>query len=171
MKRSVFYSFHFKEDYWRTQQVRNIGSVEGNVLATPNNWETIQRQGDLAIKNWIDSNLQGKSCLIVLVGANTANRKWINYEIQAAWNKGMGVLGININFLKDRYGNQSPVGHNPFQYVNIGNPLYIQRMSNIVHLHEPNSYSTNSKLWYSQIYTNIAEWIEIAIIYRYNYNK
>ena len=31
MARKVFFSFHFDEDFWRTQQVRNI-----NALATPN---------------------------------------------------------------------------------------------------------------------------------------
>ena len=165
MKRKVFYSFHFKEDFWRTQQVRNIGSIEGNILATPNNWESIKMQGDQSIKNWIDTNMHGKSCLIVLVGANTANRKWINYEICQAWNMGLGILGIRINLLKDQFGYQSINGKSPFDFSNNGgNALFSQQLSRVVTIHEP--YSFDSKACYLNIATNIDRWIEIAIHYR-----
>ncbi len=30
-----------------------------------------------------------RSCTVVLVGENTANRKWINHEIVESWNAGM----------------------------------------------------------------------------------
>ena len=36
----VFYSFHFGNDVMRVQQIRNIGSIEGNAPTTPNEWET-----------------------------------------------------------------------------------------------------------------------------------
>lgn len=29
MARNVFFSFHFSNDFWRTQQVRNIGALDG----------------------------------------------------------------------------------------------------------------------------------------------
>jgi hypothetical protein len=45
-KVSVFYSFHFNNDVMRTQQVRNIGSIEGNSPTTPNEWETLKRSGN-----------------------------------------------------------------------------------------------------------------------------
>ena len=80
-KRQVFYSFHYKPDNWRASQVRNIGSVEGNKPASDNDWEIITKGGDNAISRWIDSQVQHRSCAVVLVGTNTANRKWINYEI------------------------------------------------------------------------------------------
>jgi hypothetical protein len=37
MVRRVFFSFHFANDYWRTQQVRNIGALEGKAFALPTN--------------------------------------------------------------------------------------------------------------------------------------
>lgn len=161
MKRRVFYSFHYQNDYWRTQQIRNIGSIEGNSIATSNQWETIKHQGEQAIKNWIDRNLFGKSCLIVLVGSQTANRKWINYEICQAWNKGIAVFGIRINFLKDRFSQQSNIGDNPFHYIEISNELSKIKLSQVVTLHEP--YDTNSKNNYMYISANIENWIESAI--------
>ena len=91
MARRVFFSFHYEADNWRTSQVRNIGVVEGNRPVTDNKWEEIKRGGAKAIQNWIDGQLTGKSCTIVLIGAATAGRKWIKYEIEKSWNDGKGV--------------------------------------------------------------------------------
>lgn len=74
--------------------MRNMGVIEGNKPATDNEWETIKKGGDAAVKKWIDDQLYGKSVAIVLIGQNTAGRKWINYEIISAWDGKKGVLGI-----------------------------------------------------------------------------
>jgi hypothetical protein len=95
MARKVFFSFHFKNDFSRTQLVRNIGALDGNTVASANKWEEIKQDGDAAIKKWINTNLSGKSCLVVLVGSNTASRKWVKYEIKKAWEEGKGVLGVH----------------------------------------------------------------------------
>lgn len=156
-KRQVFYSFHYANDNWRASQVRNIGAIEGNKSAPDNDWETIKRGGDPAIKKWIDDQLHYRSCTIVLVGSETYDRKWIKYEIEKSWNEGMGVLGIRIHNLKDSLGRQTSVGRNPFDYVNInGSPL-----SKMVQLHDPNY--VDSKLAYEAISNNISNWIEQAI--------
>src|SRR5438552_3191062 len=113
MARRVFYSFHYDADSSRASQVRNIGLVEGNRPASDNDWESIKKGGDAAIKRWIDSQLDGRSCTIVLIGANTAGRKWINYEIETSWNTGKGLLGIYVHYLKDLAGKQSAKGSTP----------------------------------------------------------
>ena len=82
MARKAFYSFHYVPDNWRASQVRNMGVIEQNPLASSNQWEEIKRQGDSAIKRWIDTNQKGRSIVIVLIGAKTAGRKWIKYEIE-----------------------------------------------------------------------------------------
>ena len=81
MARKVFYSFHYNPDNWRASQVRNIGAIEGNQPAKDNDWETITKGGDKAIEKWIADQMSGRSCVVVLIGAGTANRKWINHEI------------------------------------------------------------------------------------------
>src|SRR6267378_4566082 len=115
MARKVFYSFHYKPDGSRASQVRNIGVVEGNTPAKDNDWETITKGGDDAIKRWINGQLDGRSCTVVLIGENTAGRKWIKHEIEKTWNDNKGVLGIYIHNLKDLTGNQARKGANPFQ--------------------------------------------------------
>lgn len=101
MARKVFYSFHYQRDSWRVQTVRNIGTVEGQPLLNPNKWEDVARGGDPAIKRWIDEQMKGKSCHVVLIGKETAGRRWVNYEIEKAWNSGKGVVGIYIHKLLD----------------------------------------------------------------------
>ena len=103
-KRQVFYSFHYKPDCWRAATVRSIGVIEGNKPAPDNDWETVVRGGDEAIKKWIKEQMKYRTCAVVLVGKETANRKWINHEIIEAWNASLGVVGIRIHGLKNNEG-------------------------------------------------------------------
>ena len=168
MKRKVFFSFHYQKDNWRVQQVRNMGVIEGNAITTPNDWETIARKGDQAIKNWIDQNLIGCSCLVVLIGEETSNRKYVLYEIESAWNRGMGVLGIYIDGLKDLEGKTSRKGNNPFTKFKFQNPL----LNFNVPILDPDNYSFLRKIasqeTYKRIEDNLGIYIEKAISYRKN---
>ena len=53
MARRAFYSFHYEPDNSRAAQVRNMGMVDGNTPVADNDWETITKGGDAAIKKWI----------------------------------------------------------------------------------------------------------------------
>ena len=119
MVRKVFFSFHYKPDNWRASQVRNIGQVEGNSPASDNDWETVTKGGDAAIKKWIDEQMYGRSCVVVLVGAKTAGRKWIKYEIRKAWEAGKGLVGIYVNKLKDVDRNTAAKGRQSVQRLYI----------------------------------------------------
>lgn len=46
MKRQVFYSFYYKEDNWRVQEVINMGVTDGEKLLSPNEWEEVKKKGD-----------------------------------------------------------------------------------------------------------------------------
>lgn len=110
MARKCFFSFHYIPDSVRASQVRQIGRIEGNPPARDNDWETVVGGGEAAIKKWIAGQMEGKTCAIVLVGENTANRKWINHEIAEAWNRGLGVVGIRIHGLKNFDGDIASQG-------------------------------------------------------------
>ena len=164
MTRKAFYSFHYKSDNWRASQVRNMGLVAGNKPATDNDWETVKKGGDTAIKRWINDQLSGKSVAVVLIGEKTASRKWIKYEIKKAWEDGKGVLGIYVHNLKDSDGNQSNKGANPFDDINVKGTS----LSTIVKAYDP-PFST-SKYVYDHIEENLANWIEEAIKIRGKYD-
>jgi len=165
MARSAFYSFHYKPDNWRAAQVRNMGVVEGNTPATDNDWESITKKGDAAIQSWIDGQLKGRSCSVVLIGANTAGRKWINYEIKASWDANKGLLGVYIHNLQDVLEQQASKGANPFSGFTLKNGTV--SLSSVVKAYDP-PY-TDSKKVYAHIRANLATWIEEAIKIREGY--
>jgi hypothetical protein len=164
MARRSFYSFHYKPDNWRAATVRSIGAIDGNKPATDNDWESVTKGGDDAIKRWIGDQMYGRSCTVVLVGADTANRKWINYEIIKSWDDGMGVVGIYIHGLKNSEGNTSTQGSNPFDYIGYGNTG--KKLSSIVKCYNP--AGSNSQERYDWITKHLANAVEEAVTIRKN---
>jgi hypothetical protein len=163
-KRQVFYSFHYKPDSWRTAMVRSIGAIEGNKPAPDNDWETITQGGDETIEEWIKEQMKYRSCTIVLVGENTANRKWINHEIIESWNSGMGVVGICIHGLKNQESYISRKGANPFDYITFNGSG--KKLSEIVKCYDPSG--SNSKEKYDWISKYLSAAVEEAIKIRGN---
>ena len=159
MARRAFYSFHYKPDNWRASTVRNIGTIEGSKPATDNDWESVTSGGDAAIKRWIADQINGRSCTVVLVGTNTANRKWINYEIVKSWDDGMGVVGIRIHGLKNSQGEIATMGDNPFDFITHGTSK--QKLSTIVKCYNP--AGANSQERYDWIKTHLANAVEEAV--------
>jgi len=159
MTRHVFFSFHFNNDFWRTQQVRNMNALEGQELCTPNAWEEVKRKGKDEIEKWIDDNLWGKSCVVVLVGSQTAERPWVRREIVKGWDAKKGVVAIRVHKLLDSDGNAATAGANPFE--KIGHGKSGKKLSEIARIYSP--VGLDSKAAYSSIKDNIEDWIEEAI--------
>jgi hypothetical protein len=156
--RRVFHSFHFKRDAYRVQQVRQMGVIEGQRLLSSNDWEAVQKRGDAAIRAWIDEQMTGKSCLVVLAGAQTANRKWVDYEIAKAWNEGKGVVAVHIHNLKNSLGEQDRKGTNPLYYITLHKTT---RLSTVAKAYDP-PFSTSTSV-YNHIKKNLESWVEEAI--------
>lgn len=159
MARRVFFSFHFDKDFWRTQQVRNMNALEGQTLVKANSWEEIKRKGDAAVERWIEDEMHGKSCIVVLIGAETADRPWVIHEISKAWNDGKGVLGVRIDKLLDSNSRPSVAGPSPFTKVKFNGTS--RTLADIVPLKAPAGF--DSKTIYASIANNIENWIEEAI--------
>lgn len=159
MARRVFFSFHFANDFWRTQQVRNMNTLDGQAICSSNDWEEVKRKGDASIKKWIDEQMNGKSCLVVLVGAETASRPWVIHEISKAWNDKRGVLGIRINKLLGTDSRPSVAGVNPFSNVTFSGTT--RTLAEVAPMKVP--AGDDSKAVYASIALNMEAWIEEAI--------
>lgn len=158
-KRNCFYSFHYIPDNWRAATIRSIGAIDGNKPTSDNNWEAVKKGGDAAIKKWISDQMSGKSCVVVLVGSNTAGRKWINHEIIKGWDDGKGVVGIYIHGLKDSDGKVSSKGSNPFDSIGYGDTG--KKLSSIVKCYNPSGSTSQEK--YDWISKHLANAVEEAI--------
>ena len=109
MARRVFFSFKYK-DVSRAMVVRNSWVTQGKEAAgfvDAADFEKIKRQGDQAIKNWINKQLEGTSVTVVLVGQQTCSSRWVKYEIQQSIARGNGLLGIDVSKIADLQGNTS----------------------------------------------------------------
>ncbi len=111
-KRKVFFSFHYQKDIWRVNQIRNALMITG-YPQNPSLWEEAKRKGDSSIKKMIDKGLESTSVTIVCIGANTAGRKYVNYEIEQSIKQGNVIVCIQIHHLLDQNGSTDSEGAIP----------------------------------------------------------
>lgn len=156
MARRTFFSFHYERDAWRASQVRNSWVTQDRESAgfwDAADWESVKRNGEGAIHRWIDNQLSGTSVTVVLIGAETAQRPYVGYEIKASHLKGNGLLGIYIHNLKDARGLTDPKGANPFANWHVQVSGYTTLLSQVYPTYD--WVLDNGRL-------NIGNWIEAA---------
>lgn len=157
MARRVFFSFHYERDIWRASRIRNSWVTkpdrESAGFWDAASWEEVKKKGEDEIKKWILKQLDGTSVTAVLIGAETNDRKYVDYEIEQSAKKGNGLLGIYIHNMKDVNSNVDVKGKNPFDcwYKTVdGQKKYYSSI-----------YSTYD--WVNDDgYTHIADWVETA---------
>ncbi len=160
MARRVFFSFHY-DDVWRVNQVRNAWVVtagsETAGFIDKAEFEKVERQGRPGIENWIDRQLSGTSATVVLIGAETASRPYVQYEILESYKRGNGLLGVRIHNIKDASGQtQWMGGPNPFDNVHVEGGIFGKTpLSNKLSIPIYDWVSSSGR-------NNIARWIEGA---------
>lgn len=153
---AVFYSFHYERDVYRVQLIRNIGSVEGQKLLNAQEWEAVRARGTKAIQNWIDEQMKRKNAVVVLIGAETASRRWVKYEIQRAWELCKPLLGIRIHGLSSM-GTTDTEGADPFCCINgsgrnPGVPIFDPTQRDFFG-------KIDSKATYAELSSNLKYWV------------
>ncbi len=100
-----------------------------------------------------------RRCVVVLVGQETADRPWVKYEIEKAWNDGKGLFGIYIHNLKCPRNGKSPKGQNPFDGFTFQNGG--AKLSSVVRCYDPSVMDA-----YGDIARNLDSWAAAAIAQR-----
>lgn len=156
MARRVFFSFHYQRDIWRANQVRNSWITQNRKAAgfwDSSLWEEARKKGDTAIKRMIDRGLENTSVTAVLIGAETASRKYVRYEIEQSLERGNGLLGVRIHGLKNKAGQTSYRGANPFDEITTFNGSWHVPLSRTVQVYD----------WkLNRGYNNFGSWVEKA---------
>lgn len=157
MARRVFFSFHYDNDINRSMTVRNSWVTQGKEAAgfiDKASFERIKRQGDDAVHRWIDKQLEGTSVTVVLIGSETLNRPYVQYEIRQSLQRGNAVIGVHINGIRDmRTLMPSSRGntHTVIGYYNDNSPAYFDNICDGIY-----DYVAQDG------YTNMGSWIEVA---------
>ena len=124
-KRRVFFSFHYQNDIWRVNQVRQSwrynheSSREAEGFYDASIWERSKLTGPESLKGLIRNGMQNTSVTCVLIGSQTYERRWVRYEMARSVIKGNGLLGVRIHLMGDRSGYTSPPGPNPLEYMGV----------------------------------------------------
>ncbi len=125
MARRVFFSFHYERDISRANVVRNSWVTRDREAAgffDASLWETTKLQGASAIERLIDRGMVGTSVTAVLIGAETATRQYVQYEIEQSIALGKGLFGIYINKIPNFRNETDAAAPNPLpaQYRTYG---------------------------------------------------
>src|SRR3954453_10332459 len=100
MARKVFFSFHYDRDVRRVVQVRNSWVIRAKGEAQPfydkaEFEEAKKRSG--GIEQWIEGQMKNTSVTVVLFGAATYERPWVQHEIKRSYELQKGILAIDIH--------------------------------------------------------------------------
>lgn len=155
MVRRVFFSFHYANDIYRVHQVRNNWLMKrgtsGPWFEDGSLWEKAATQDDYLLRRMIDHALNATSVTVVLIGTETANRKYVTYEIEQSLMRGHGLLGVYIHQLRDANGNTANKGLNPLDRLSI--PGTCRALSTMFDTYD----------WVDDDgYNNLGRWVEAA---------
>lgn len=157
MARRVFFSFHYDNDINRSMTVRNSWVTQGKEATgfiDKAEFEKIKLKGDAAVYNWIDKQLEGTSVTVVLIGSETLDRPFVQYEICKSLQRGNAVIGVHINRIRDmRTLTTSAKGdvHTVIGHYDDGSLAYFDRVCDGIY-----DYITQDG------YANMGSWIESA---------
>ena len=157
MARRVFFSFHYENDINRSMTVRNSWVTQGKEASgfvDKAEFEQIKRQGEAAVHRWIDQQLEGTSVTVVLIGSETLDRPFIQYEIYKSLNRGNAVIGVFIHNIRDMRTKSISIKGNPHTIIgqyDDNTPAYFDGICN-----EMYDYVSQNG------YSNLGTWIEKA---------
>ncbi len=127
MARRVFFSFHYQRDIWRINQIRSIPNITGCAAAgfqDASLWEESKKKGRNIIEKLIDNGLQNTSVTVVFIGNQTANRRFVRYEIEKSIERGNGIVGVQIHHLEDHLRQIDNPGSTPQLLLDHGYKIY-----------------------------------------------
>ncbi len=104
MARRVYFAFHFERDIFRVNVVRNANVVLGTGRSgffDKSEYEEVKRKSATEIARRIREKMKGTSVTAVLIGRDTWQRAWVDYEIQESIANNNGLLGVYIHHVSN----------------------------------------------------------------------
>ena len=158
MARSVFFSFHYANDISRAMVVRNrwlsFGSQTASALLDHAEFEKIKQVGEKKVHEWIDAQLKYTSATVVLIGAETLRRPYVQYEICQSVIKGNAIIGVYINNIRN-FDREVSIGDDKHTIIGMatdGSPVYFDDIADGIY-----DYMIDDG------YNNLSVWVDKAV--------
>jgi hypothetical protein len=132
-----------------------MGAIEGQEILPAQSWEEVKKRGKAAVEAWIDDEMAYKAAVIVLIGSQTAEREFVQYEIRRAWSQRKPLLGLYIHGLEDSGGHTSRQGRNPFELFGFSDSA--RTYADYVPVFNP--AGADSRQVYATIKNNLDGWV------------
>jgi len=113
----VFFSFYFTADHTRAAQVMQDFLSHPGTQATgfisPDELAEMAQAGLPAIYAWIEREVAAADVVVVLIGAETRGRHFVEFELACAQRQQKPIIGLAVHTLKDADGQTSQPGDSP----------------------------------------------------------
>ena len=97
IKRQIFVSYHHGNDQWYYDEFSRIFGGTYDVVKDNSLDRAIDSDdSDYVMRRIRENYITGTSCTLVLCGAQTQQRKYVDWEIKATLDKSHGLIGINL---------------------------------------------------------------------------
>jgi len=106
IKRKVFVSYHHGNDQWFYNEFSRVFNDTYDIISDNSLERAIDSDDpDYVMRRIREKYITGSSCTIVLCGAETPNRKYVDWEIKATLDKEHGLIGVNLpTSITSQYG-------------------------------------------------------------------
>jgi hypothetical protein len=122
MARRVFFSFHYKPDVQRSEVVKKSQFLRGKELAgffDSSAMEEAQRKDPESLRRFLTREMEGSSVVCVLIGKETAQRRWVRFEILQGLMDARGIVGVRVHTIADFNRTVTAAGSNPFDLLGV----------------------------------------------------
>ena len=125
MARGVYFSFHYDDvTDFRVNVVRNsralLNTNNTNTFIDKSLWEEAAKKDFKSLEKLISEGLKGCSVTAILVGLETAERRWVKFEIVKSFTEGKGIFVTHINRIKTRSESKiTRKGNNPLERLKV----------------------------------------------------
>lgn len=178
MARSVYFAFDYEDvKSFRANVVRNSWVMSKYKFKDSSIWEESKEKTVKKIKEIIDDGLKGTSVTCVLIGTGTYDRRYVRYEIVKSLVIGKGLLGVGINWIKDKNGDTKLLpGNNPFEYLKVaisddGSTLSFFEYKNGTWIPFHDLLTAKNKLFLNRKFGRSYSFNELFSVYSYEWNN
>jgi MTH538 TIR-like domain (DUF1863) len=95
MAKTVFISYHFNDKTHKGEVKKWLEAAGATVISTDE--KDLRQEGEKVVKARIKEQIDSADMLLILVGDDTHDRPWINYELDVAQSKGIDTKWVRLS--------------------------------------------------------------------------